>query len=99
MTLHLIDSSFLNERFTHHILLKNECKYEVPPDFKIVSNGKMYAIKSTHNSTFLHNFRNYSELVDPVVLEPTLFFTECKAKAFLKKHLKSKELNNFDEFK
>ena len=98
LVLWIIDSFALNARYTNNMLYKDECNFEVPVSYKIVSNGKMFAVKVNNSSNeYLYNGRYGIETMNASITEPSLFFTECKAKAYLKAFLDSQKpkINGF----
>jgi len=84
----LIDDQFLNSRYSNDFSLTEDCSFEVPTGWKIVSDGKMFAVKvDNKDDQYLYDgYRGISKTYS-YIAEPSLFFNECKAKAYLKKYL------------
>jgi len=67
--------------------------YEVPNGWEIVSDGKMFTVrKDDRNDLYLCETLNGTQLLICPSSNPVLFFSEGKAKAYLKEYLK---YNNF----
>jgi hypothetical protein len=92
-----IDDLCLNNRFAITLFLKADCEFVVPKGYEIVTNGELYCVRKKggvlgdeYISGFGKNeFRTYAAFI----AEPSYAFSECKAKAYLKRYLKS--LNPF----
>lgn len=41
----MIDNLFLNDRYFNEVIYENDCEYKLPSNYKVVTNGKLYAIK------------------------------------------------------
>lgn len=92
------DYTFFQQRFFCHIFVESACDYTVPDNFKIVSNGKLYAVKrldgfsSKENPIYLYQkFAGDMDDIYVSIRKPTLFFNECKTKGFLKSYLRQQE--------
>lgn len=84
----MVDYFAFNHRYTNNIIYKDECSFEVPKGWKIVSDGKMFAVKVDNNDDeYLYDGKYRIETMYASIAEPCLFFTECKAKAYLKAYL------------
>jgi hypothetical protein len=87
-----IDGVFFNSRFSNHFIYKDCCDYVVSDDWAIVKNTDgLYAVKKNNEyEVYLTEVRYVREMYINIS-EPSLFFTDCKAKAYLKEYLKSME--------
>jgi len=95
-----VDSMALQGRFIHAVFLKSACDLVVTEPYKIVANDHLYAVevKGMFGAEYLNDC-GYGEInaFYLSVSKPSLFYSECKAKGFLKKYLKQQEpkLKNF----
>lgn len=87
MFLWMIDFMVLDNRFTNHLYYTEDCDYEAPRKWKIVSNGKMYAVQDTGDPDWIKYLKDGGHGIDTYTDEASLFFNECKARAFLKDYL------------
>lgn len=87
-SLYVIDFVFFNDRYFNDFFLQEDCSFEVPTGWKIVSDGKMFAVKVDNKSDeYLYHGSRGINTMPSYIAEPSLFFNECKAKAYLKKYL------------
>lgn len=86
------DGVLMNSRFSNHLIYKEDCDFFVSNDWSIVKNvDGLYAVKRNDNSGMYLSENRYVREMHITISEPSLFFTECKAKAYLKEYLKSLE--------
>jgi len=97
----IVDNQWYNARYFNNLYYREQCDYVVPKGWKIVSNGKMFAVKcEIMQGEYLHESMNGIRTMYVNIAEPALFFSKCKAKAYLKAYLKDQEPNfNEKEFK
>lgn len=86
----VIDFVYFEGTKTKDIMYDDECDYKVPKKWRIVSNGKYFAVEYVDEYTgkeYLCDHRGYPTLFYPTIVLPTVFSSECKAKAYLKEYL------------
>jgi hypothetical protein len=96
-----VDSLWLNNRFAITVFLRADCDFVVPKGYEIVTNGKLYCVKKK-GGVFREEYisglgKNEFRTSPAFISEPSYAFSECKAKAYLKKYLKS--INPLKDFK
>lgn len=96
----VFDDIVLDSKIYANLTTKSDCEYNVPERWSIVTNGKMYAIKYNagyYGDEYLRACFLLSDLLlSQEISKPTLFYSECKAKGYLKKYLEHKQpMRNF----
>jgi hypothetical protein len=87
-----VDSILLNSIHINDIIYRDACSYEVPDDWEIVQNNvDLYAVHRKNSEMYLYEGKFSIREMYISISEPSLFFTECKAKAYLKAYLKDQE--------
>lgn len=84
-----------------NIFLKADCDFDVPPNYKILFNGKYYVVQIPKESERDHdylsgemgNIENYPFWIR----KPTKLWSECKARAYIKKYISQNKLIGFKE--
>lgn len=84
----VIDSLVFQSRTYLNLAYPDACEYQVPKGWKIVSNGEMYAVKKdTPEGLYLWEGRRGTTEMYITISAPSLFYSECKAKAYLRRYL------------
>jgi hypothetical protein len=80
----IIDWSAFRGRHTYHVILKKECMYS-HTHWSIVQKGNLYAVSNGDRllTTTILGIGAWN----PEYHEPTAFYSECKAKAYLKRYV------------
>lgn len=88
----------MNSRNIINITLSEECDYPMPKGWQIVTDGKMFAVKSPNNE-YLCEGRYAVTTYHATISEPTLLFSECKARAYMKRYAEEHWTNHAKNFK
>lgn len=85
----IVDFVFFEGTKLKDIQYKDECNFEIPEGYKIVSNGKYYAVEKNglFGKEYLCDRRGGITLYPSLICAPTVLSSECKAKAYLKDYI------------
>lgn len=95
------DSLIHESKILVHLTLRADCDYVIPDGFEILSDGKLFV---TRHKTQLgweylsgeqSNIRDYTLNVS----KPTYLYSECKARAYIKKFVQQNMLEDLSNFK
>jgi hypothetical protein len=91
--LSMCDKLVFDGLYLNNLILRDECNFKVPKKYKIVSDGKYFAVEVSGGYEHQYLWQNtyYITTMSSKISNPTLFLSECKAKAFLKKYLEQNE--------
>ena len=84
-----------------HLTLKADCDYIIPDGFEILSDGKLFVTRYKtqlgweYLSGEQSNIRDYTLNVS----KPTYLYSECKARAYIKKFVQQNMLEDLSNFK
>lgn len=86
-----VDIFALNSFITMNLFIKSDCNYEVPKGYEILTDGKYFIVKCSKDQ-YLSVGYDMIEPIFPDITRPTKLVSECKAKGYLKRYLKNKNL-------
>lgn len=84
------DSLFLNDRIKIQLFIKLDCNFITPDGYSIVEWNSMYAVRYGEDK-FLCEGKYGTTLYHDTISEPSLMYSVCKAKGYLKAYLKEME--------
>lgn len=83
-----IDSASFGSILANRFLYKNNCEYQLPPGYDIVTDGKVFVIRRM--GQYMYRKFGYLELNNHCS-KPLMFDTGCRAKECLRKYLEGEE--------
>lgn len=92
-----IDLMAFNARYYLKLTLTPACEYKMPADFKLVTDGKFWAIEKGADMC-LHEGRFGVDDTFKSISEPSLFFDSCQAKSYCKKYIEKRYGNKMEGF-
>ena len=95
------DSLMQESKIWVQLTLKADCNYIVPEGFEIISDGKLYVVrhKTKYGWEYLSGEQSDIREYGINISKPTYLFSECKAKAYLKKYIKQHAIEDLSNFK
>lgn len=84
-----VDNIALQSRYCNELFLKKDCSFVIPDGYEIVTDGKLFVVKvsTSYGDKYLcegsYDITEYSLEIS----KPSLFFSECKAKSYIKKYM------------
>lgn len=93
MCICIINKEFFNSRYLNNILYSGVCDDQIPDGWEIVENDDgLWAVHYiSYDGIYLQESLWGIREMYITIAEPSLFFTECKARNYLKAYLKEQE--------
>ena len=94
--------SLMNEsKVWVQLTLKADCDYVIPDGFEILSDGKLFVTrhKTSFGWEYLCGSQDNIKAYGINISKPTYLYSECKARAYIKKYLKQDSIEDLSNFK
>lgn len=93
----VLDLAITTGAYSRHFLYEKDCSYTTPKDWRLVYNGKFYAINSVGTDRYLWSYNGRLQTISSTLSLGDLFVDSCTAKSALKEYISPKD--KMEDFK